>query len=63
MKKKSFNAYLNGKKIKLEPWQQEAATAFLQVCEKQQQGRTGKTFLLKVLTEFTNEHGNNFELP
>jgi hypothetical protein len=58
---KSFETYLEEKKIKLTRWQRVAADDFL-VNMRPNQGDAsfGKSFLLKVLTNFINEHGNNF---
>jgi hypothetical protein len=48
--------------ITLHPWQKEAAAAFLKVVRKHQSPRMGKTLLVKLMLEFINEHGNNFDL-
>lgn len=61
-KRKNFEKWLKSKKIILRPWQEAAARNFLEAIKEKQNGGEGKTFLLKVLMEFTNEHGTNFEL-
>lgn len=63
MRKKSFKTWLKTRKIKLRPWQEKAAKDFLKTIAENQNAATGKTYLLKILTEFVNEHGNFFELP
>lgn len=49
-------------KTVLKPWQQKAIQEFLFIAYPYRKGPTGKTFCLKFLTEFINEHGNDYEL-
>ena len=57
----TFENYLQFKGITLMPWQMEAAKALLSRMDAEvQQMATGKTFLLNVLSEFVEKHGNNF---
>jgi len=57
---KLFEDFVEEKGIKLRPWQEKAAQRFLGVVFSQQFAASGKTFLMKLLNEFINEHGNNF---
>ena len=57
-----FSDYLEDKGIVLKSWQMMAARQFLNMVGLHQQSATGKTFLMNVLRDFLNEHGNNFEL-
>jgi len=56
-----WEEYLKSKNIKLLPWQSEAAKAFLRVLCRDGifLQRCGKTFIVKILFEYINEHGND----
>ena len=54
-----YNERLEQRHIVLSAWQMDAAANLLShIAEHQTDG--GKTYLLKVLTEFVNTYGNNF---
>lgn len=59
---KKFTEYLEDKDVKLLPWQKKAATEFLKSVRTQQQGGSGKTFIARLLLDFIQTHGNDFEL-
>lgn len=55
----NFYEWLEQRHIVLSAWQMDAAANLLShIAEHQTDG--GKTYLLKVLTEFVNTYGNNF---
>jgi hypothetical protein len=58
----TFESYCRSKKIKLKKWQRMAALDMLVTMHLHRGPATGKTFLLETLTEFINEHGNDFRL-
>lgn len=58
----SFKAYLKGRKIKLRPWQKELADEVLKRIKPHRVGSTGKTYILTLLLDFINEHGNAFTI-
>lgn len=58
----TFSGWLRKKKIVLSDWQREAAEVFLARVSQHEEGASGKTFLINVLEEFVNTHGNNFSL-
>lgn len=43
-------------------WQMWAARAVLTEMYSRREGGTGKTFFMKTLSEFIDEHGNDFKL-
>lgn len=58
---KGFNDYLEERGIRLQPWQAAAAHAFLLQFPPAIQTRAcGKSFLVKVLRDFIDTHGNDF---
>ena len=59
---KIFQDWLKESSNVLKEWQKDAALAFLSQIENQQKPGTGKTFLLKLLSEFINTYGNDFGL-
>jgi len=58
--KNTFDHFCKEEGITLNEWQQTAAIAFLQRVKRG--NATGKTFLLKTLTDFFDIHGNDFEI-
>jgi hypothetical protein len=59
---KKFSEYLKEQGIELVSWQEQAAVDFLKNVEQNQGMASGKTFLLQVLFDFVQTHGNCFEL-
>lgn len=57
---KSFKKWTKEEGILLKPWQAGAAEEFLLHLEKQQSGARGKSFLMRTLSKFIAEHGNDF---
>lgn len=56
----TFGGWLREKNIILSDWQRDAAEVFLARVAKHKEAASGKTFLVNVLQEFVNTHGNNF---
>lgn len=50
-----FTEFVKSKNISLSPWQEKAASQFLAEIEKQEDGATGKTFLLEQLSLFVSQ--------
>ena len=62
MKFITFESYLKNKGVELNPWQRLAAQRFLDVVRHHGEAKSGKSFLVKELAEFINEHGNAFDV-
>lgn len=58
----TFKKWLRDQEIELQPWQESAATAFLNAMYFHQDRRTGKTFLVRKLDEFISLHGNSYRI-
>jgi len=58
----TFGKWLAKRRIILHHWQFMAAVALLSVMYHHREGGSGKTFLIRVIGDFLNEHGNDFEL-
>lgn len=58
----TFQQFLQTKGERLHPWQERAANAFLLEMQANREGPTGKSWLLRHLREFIEEHGNNFSV-
>lgn len=50
-----FTEFVSAKNISLSPWQERASSLFLAEIEKQENGATGKTFLLEQLSLFVSQ--------
>lgn len=61
-KKITFEKFIEEKKIELRPWQAEAALMFLTAMYRHRDRASGKTFLMDVLSDFINEHGDIYEI-
>lgn len=59
---KKFTEYLREQGIELLPWQEQAAIDFLKNVEQNQGMASGKTFVVRMLFDFVQTHGNAFEL-
>jgi len=59
---KKFTEYLKEQGIELVPWQEQAAIDFLKNVEQNQGMASGKTFVVQMLFDFVQTHGNAFEL-
>jgi hypothetical protein len=59
----TFTRYLREHgNITLNTWQRNTANMLLAAMYPWREGKTGKTFLMKHLSDFVNEHGNDYEL-
>lgn len=68
MIKEEFDKWLKGKKLKLLPWQYDAALALLQGMERTENQlafdvATGKTVMLETLSEFFKDKNYPSNLP
>jgi len=63
MKPISFKTWCRERGYTLKSWQREAANALLTVMYDHRGTATGKSTLIKLLADFVDEHGNNFEVP
>lgn len=59
---KKFTEYLKEQGIELLPWQEQATIDFLKNVEQNQGAASGKAFVVKMLFDFIQTHGNCFEL-
>ncbi len=56
----TFQHWLANQGVELRPWQQRAAAGLLTPMFLNREMASGKTQLLKWLTEFINENGNDY---
>lgn len=59
---KKFSEYLKEKGFVLSPWQESLARGVLKMMAPHQGHSAGKTWILELLLDFVNRHGNNFEV-
>lgn len=59
---KTFYDWLQDNHIELKDWQKDIAIGVLSKMKPHREGATGKTFLMKHLSQFINEHGNDYAI-
>lgn len=59
---KTFEKYLSDRGKSLRPWQREAANALLTIVADNRHSASGKSFLLRELSQLIDRHGVDFQL-
>jgi hypothetical protein len=57
---KAFSDWLKENHIELKGWQLDIAKIVLERMKPHRSAATGKTFILRTLQKFTDEHGDDF---
>ena len=57
-----FEEWLEKEDIELKPWQMTFAKGALKTMRPHRDTVSGKSFVMRTLSRFVDEHGNDFEL-